>query len=609
VLASLVISMDFRILGALEVVSEGHPLPLGGGKQRALLALLLLHPNEAVSVDRLVDDLWGERPPPTAAKNVQVYVSHLRRALGDDVIVTTPPGYAVRVAEGELDADRAAHALAAAAGRPAPERRELLAAALAEWRGSPLADLADVPSAHGEIGRLEELRLQLLARRLEADLELGRHAEILVELERLVAAHPLDERLRAQLMLALYRSGRQADALEVYRDARRVLTRELGLEPDEVLRSLEQRILAHDPTLQAPPLTPVAVAGAAADSSAGTRDRRLPRSIVAGAGLIVAAAAAVAVLALARDESPAALDVPPNSVAVVDAEEGVIVAAIPVGRGPEGIVGGAGAVWVTNVDDRTLSRIDPATLQETKVVGLGFEPTDLAADDEHVWVAGGYDHVLWRVDRDGVARLKQTFTEKLGPLPEGYERGDAGIALHGDSVWLSHGDEATELDPDTGALRRTIRAGGRWHKEIAASGDRVWVGYNDSARPADALPNPGIDPIEVGSGRRLDRAKLISNTTELVLAGERLWAAIRYTDSIWQLDPASGLLQRTLPVGGLPEGLVYLDDALWVTSRVDAILQRVDAGTGEIELVIPLGHQLGDVAAADGRLWVAVRGP
>ena len=112
--------MDFRILGALEVVSEGDPLRLGGGKQRALLALLLLHPNETVSVDRLVDDLWGERPPPTAAKNVQVYVSHLRKALGDDVIVTTPPGYAVRVAEGELDADRAAQALAAAAGRPAP---------------------------------------------------------------------------------------------------------------------------------------------------------------------------------------------------------------------------------------------------------------------------------------------------------------------------------------------------------------------------------------------------------------------------------------------------------------------------------------------------------
>ena len=110
--------------------------------------------------------------------------------------------------------------------------------------------------------------------------------------------------------------------------------------------------------------------------------------------------------------------------------------------------------------------------------------------------------------------------------------------------------------------------------------------------------HPGLDPIDVGSGRRLDRVKLISNTTDLVLAGERLWAVIRYTDSIWQLDPASGLLQRTLPVGGLPEGLVLLDDALWVTSQVDAILQRVDAGTGETELVIPIGHQLEDVAAA-----------
>ncbi len=168
----------------------------------------------------------------------------------------------------------------------------------------------------------------------------------------------------------------------------------------------------------------------------------------------------------------------------------------------------------------------------------------------------------------------------------------------------------TELDPDTGAVRRTIRAGGRWHKEIAASGDRVWVGLQRLRPPRGcAIPNPGLDPIDVRSGRRLDREKLISNTTEIVFAGERLWAVIRYTDSVWQLDPASGLLQRTLPVGGLPEGLVLLDDALWVTSQVDAILQRVDAGTGETDLVIPIGHQLEDVAAADGRLWVAVRGP
>jgi YVTN family beta-propeller protein len=325
--------------------------------------------------------------------------------------------------------------------------------------------------------------------------------------------------------------------------------------------------------------------------------------------LIVAAAVAVGVLALARDESPAALVVPANSIAVVDADLGAVVAAIPVGRQPVSVVAGAGAVWAANMGDRTLSRIDTATLRVTKTVGLGFEPTDLAANDEHVWVAGGYDHVLWRVDRDGVARLKLTFTEELGPLPEGYERGEAGVAVNGDSVWLSHGDEVTELDPDTGEVRSTIRAGGRWHKEIAASGHRVWVGYNDAARSEGAIPNPGIDPIDVRSGRRLDRAKLISNTTELVLAGERLWAAIRVTDSVWQLDPASGLLQRTVPVGGLPEGLVFLDEALWVTSQVDAILQRVDAGTGETELVIPIGHQLEEVAAADGRLWVAVRGP
>ncbi len=391
----------FRILGALEVVSEGHPLPLGGGKQRALLALLLLQPNEAVSVDRLVDDLWGERPPPTAAKNVQVYVSHLRKALGDDVIMTTPPGYTVRVAEGVLDADRAAQALSAAAGRPAPERRELLAAALAEWRGSPLAELADVPSAHGEIGRLEELRLQLLKRRLEADLELGRHAEILVELERLVAAHPLDEQLRAQLMLALYRSGRQADALESYRDARRTLTRELGLEPDEELRALEQRILAHDPVLQAPPLAPLPVA-APTGTSAPARTRRLPRSLALGAGLFVAAAVAVGVLALARDESPAALVVPANSIAVVDPEQGAVVAAIPVGRGARehGCRGRRGVGGERRRPHAVTHRPGDASGDEGRRARLRAD-RPRCGRRPRVGL-GGYDHVLWRVDRDGL---------------------------------------------------------------------------------------------------------------------------------------------------------------------------------------------------------------
>ena len=602
-LRSLAILIEFRILGPLEVIADGEIVPLGGAKQRALLALLLLRPNEAVSVGRIVDELWGERAPPTAAKNVQVYVSHLRKALGDGVVVTQTPGYVLKVTDGAIDAQQAERALALAAGKPPAERAAVLNAALGLWRGVPLADLVDVPFAQAEVARLDELRLQLVKRRTDAELELGRHEAVVVELERLVALYPFDEGLRVQLMLALYRSGRQTDALAVYRDARRALTTELGLEPGEDLRLLEQRILAHDPSLR-PPAAPIATRRA----GPLVLPRRRPLVFVIGAGLVAAAAVTVAVLALGGDPSPV-VAVPSNAIAVVDPGRGAVVAAIPVGRRPEQVVVGAGAVWVANVVDRTLSRIDPDNLRVNKTVGLGFEPTDLAADEEHVWVVGGYDHSIWRLDRDGAVRLKLQFDEQLGPLPDEFERGPAGIAVSEQSVWLAHGDEVTELDPDSGEKRRTIRAGGRWHREIATNGQRVWVGYNDVTRPPTKIPNPGIDLIDTSTGRRLERAKLISDASEIIFASGRLWVAVRVTGAVWELDPASGLLQRTLQVGNEPEGIAFHDNSLWVTNELDATLRRINPSSGETETVIPIGYALGEVAAAQERLFVAVRGP
>ena len=592
--------MEFHILGPLEVTREGEALPLGGSKQRALLALLLLRPNEPVSVDRIVDELWGERPPPTASKNVQVYVSHLRKVLGERTIATTPAGYALHVADGFVDAQQAEEALALAQGKAAAEKVELLRNALALWRGPPLGELADLPSAGAEIVRLEELRLHLLKRRIEAELELGRHEEVVPELEKLVAAHPLDERLRSQLMLALYQSGRQAEALAVYRDARRTLDEELGLEPDEELRALQQRILAHDPALR-PPIR----ARVPADATQSASRRRLPLVVYAGVGLILVGVLFAAVLAFTGDEPAAEFAVPANSVAVVDAARDKVVAWIPVGKGPESIVAGAGGIWVANVRDQTLTRIDPTSLRRTKTIGLGFEPTDLAADDEHVWVAGGYDHVLWRVDRDGVARLKTRFVERLGPLPGGFERGRAGVAVGNGRVWLSHGDEVTELDPATGKVLSTIRAGGRWHPEIVAADGRVWVGVNNSIGPG---PNTGVERVDLAGGRRVARTRFLSDASELMSANRSVWAAIRFGDAVWEIDPASGLVQRTIPAGNLPLGLAFLDDALWVTTQ-DEELRRIDVRSGETESVIPIGRRIADVAAADGRLYVAVRGP
>jgi DNA-binding SARP family transcriptional activator len=245
--------VEFRILGPLEVRDGGVVVPLGGPRQRAVLALLLTRAGEVVSADRLIDELWAGSPPETAGNVLQGYVSNLRKALGAGVIVTRGPGYAIELEPGQLDLHRF-ESLAESArgalehGDPARAARELREA-LSLWHGPALADFAYEPFAQAEIARLEELRLAALERRLEADLVLGHHADLAGELEALVARHPLRERLRAHLMLSLYRSGRQAEALDAYQAARRALVDELGIEPGHALQELERAILRQDPAL------------------------------------------------------------------------------------------------------------------------------------------------------------------------------------------------------------------------------------------------------------------------------------------------------------------------------------------------------------------------
>src|SRR5581483_5655164 len=228
--------MDFRLLGPLEVLSGDELIELAGAKQRALLAMLLLDANRVVSTGRLIEALWEDDPPETAAKALQVHVSGLRKLLGRDRVATRGPGYLLRVEEGELDLERFRNL------------RELgrLTDALALWRGPPLADFGSHPFAQSDIARLEDERLACLEDRIEQDLQAGRHAELTGELEELVREHPLRERLRALSMLALYRSGRQAEALAVYQEARRVLADELGIEPGKALRDLHHAILSQD---------------------------------------------------------------------------------------------------------------------------------------------------------------------------------------------------------------------------------------------------------------------------------------------------------------------------------------------------------------------------
>src|SRR3954452_9378653 len=386
--------LEFRILGPLEVWNEERSLVLGSPKQRALLAVLLLHANEPVSRDRLVDELWGETAPATVNAALSGYLTKLRRALtngdGESALATRAPGYVLHVAPDALDAavfERLVAEGRAALGRgEANEAAARLGEALSLWRGRALADLADEPFAQPDIRRLEELRVAAVEERIEADLALGRHDALVPELEALVAEQPYRERLRAQLILALSRSGRQADALAAYRTARRTLADELGLEPSRRLQDLEQAILHQDPALAAPAVTTPLLPQT--PRKRRERPRRWPAIAVAAAltmALAVGAGASQRSGASGGVGGPTPVALAGNSALAIDARTMSVVGETRLGATPTAIAIGEGSVWAA-IPKHTLVRIDPKTRKVRARIPLGTEPLDVAAGNGAVWV-------------------------------------------------------------------------------------------------------------------------------------------------------------------------------------------------------------------------------
>jgi DNA-binding SARP family transcriptional activator/streptogramin lyase len=573
--------MEFRILGPLQVLDGGREVSLGGAKQRALLALLLLQPNRVVSRDRLIDELWETGPPENARTALQVYVSQLRKALGRDRIVTQAPGYLVRVEPGELDLERFEQLTDA---RTAKGLRE----GLALWRGAPLADL-DGSFAQAERARLEERRLLALERRIDADLALGLHAELVPELEGLVRENPLREHLRSQLMLALYRCGRQAEALEAYRQGRRLLADELGLEPGEELRRLEKAILEQDPSVAAPEAPRVAW-------GAPREGRPWPSRLALVAGALLLAGAVATGIVLATRGS-AAIVVQANSVAALDAKTGKVLADIPIGGRPVAIALGAGSVWVADGDHTTVSRIDMKTKERLPIGGLGSDVSDLAFGFGALWVAGGNGGTLARVDprHNGIELVPLGRTGSPVPQPVFTVRTGRG------AVWLIRGSQLLRVDPRT----REVRA-------------------------QRSLPNPqgltvGIGSIWVTTGdERIVR--IDARTLETVYARDMsrlayfpvvnsgsLWVVAVLLVSgnvpeIWRLDP--GTLTTKAQIGfpkRFPYQLVAGSGALWTVEPDAGFVWRIDPRGTTAKRVAKLPYHPVAVAADQGVVWVGVQ--
>lgn len=589
--------IEFSVLGPLEVRREGKVVPLGAAKQRVLLGVLLLNANVTISVSRLVDELWGERPPATAEKLVQGYVHALRKQVGDGVLATQPPGYRVNVDPESLDLllfERLADDAQAAS---IEESIELRRRALTLWRGPVLADLALEGPARNDVARLGELRLTTQIELLDAELQLGRHAQRVGELEGLVAEHPYQERAAALLMLALYRSGRQAEALEAYRALRQRLDDELGLQPNQELRELEAAILRQDPSLSfPPPRAEIAVSDTtAALPAVRTRSRR--RLVAAGVLVLlaVAAAAAVAAVVLARD--PAPVVVPPNSVAAIDPSTNRVIEFLQTGIRPDPVAAGAGSLWVGNLDDRSLTRIDTASRAVTGTIPLPATPTAIAVGGDAVWVVNGRLGTLYRVD----AEFETTTTGDLGE--RAIRHIGAGVDLGDGWVWTAFGEsKLARVDPET--LDAAVApSGGPAPAGLVVAFGHVWVADSGDATvrrfsPATwDLGDVATYPVCAGPRGMAD-------------AEGSIWVACTDDDVVARVPGDLSTTSYTpISVDDGPTSVAFGAGSVWVANTAGGTVSRIDPETNEIEATIPVGNAPTGIAMTGGLVWVAVQAP
>jgi YVTN family beta-propeller protein len=591
----------FALLGALEVVDEDRQVPLRAPKHRALLALLLLRRGEPVPVETIADELWAGEPPATGTKGVRVYVGELRKALGADVIVTHGPAYALPLDGHETDIQRFEEL--AAEGRERLGRGDAdgaaskLRGALGVWRGPALADFRYDNFAQHEIARLEEARMAALEARIDADLALGREDELVPELRALVQEHPLRERLRGQLMLALYRAGRQTEALDVYREGRRRLVEELGIEPSRELQELERAILAHDESIGVPQRRLLL-----------RRVRRRPALIVGFGGFLVIAAAATALaISLTRSGGGGISSiVQGNSLAAINPATGRIVAEVPVGATPAAVAVGGGAVWVLNADDQTISRVDAST-KGVRTLAIGATPTDLAAGAGGVWVGNGGK--LARAQFAGTTAVALTRLDaRTGavlanvPLPEsGSTRSNVAqnhIALAAGSVWAIAPDfSLVRIDP----ARNKVTAIARDLAAVAVAADRgaVWV-----------LSDQGTLARLAARGNRVTARVNVPATglSDLAVGDGAVWATDPYQGTLWRVDPGAKVVERTIDVGAGADSVAFGSAAVWVANSLEGTLSRIDPRTNRVTRVIPLGSTPRAVAVGEGLVWVAVAG-
>jgi len=603
-------SPAFGILGPFEAIAGDRALPLGGRQQRAVLAMLACEVGHLVSVDRLVEGVWADPAPAGAATTLKTYVFHLREVLEPDrargspatVLETVPGGYRLAIDPRLVDATRFDEQTRR--GDAALARAETSAAlaaydaGLALWRGDVLADLTDCPFVAPVRARLDEQRLSVLQARVQAELDLGRHLAVVPELRALVAAHSLREELHAQLILALYRSGRQSDALAAYRELRAILDEELGIEPSPPLRELNNRVLAQDPALSWQPTTraPVPVAAPPAGASQrpamaqetrppAARRRRTRIGALAVTMALVGVLAGGATIHQARNARADAVTLPANSISVLD-DAGAVLASVPVGIDPTSVASSRDAIWVVNAGDDTVSRVNPTTRSIQQVIAVGHKPRGLAVTGDDVWVANFADGTLSRINAQ-VNRVVDVIP--VGNDPYAVAAGPAGL-------WVANSGDNTiqRIDESTGRPGQPIDVG-IGPDGLAVDDTSVWVanGGDGTVMHVDAHTGEPMSPaIPVGSG-----------PSGMARVGDDLWVANELSQDVTRIDIAT-LRTATFDVGDGPTSIAFLGGAIWVAEKYSGDLLRIDPASG-VASRIPVAAPTHGLATADGHLWVA----
>jgi len=597
--------MRYQILGPLEVEDGSRPVTLPQGRQRLLLAVLLANANQVVSRDRLIDALWEDAPPPTAAGSLHNLVSGVRRVVGD-ALVTRDGGYVLHVVPGECDAERfaalAERGSAALAAGDAGRADATLREALALWRGPPLGDLAGNRALADEAARLDEARLVALEDRIDADLLLGRHHESLVELQALTAQHPLRERLHGQQMLALYRSGRQAEALTAYRDTRERLVGELGIEPGPALRRLERAVLAQDPELGASdtlPRAPPRVAWAKRHGDA---------FVAAGAAIFVVAVVLVVLLGSQGDRAPPssrAVQAAPGAVVAIDPGTGKVIERTPVGATPSAVAVGAGAVWTVNADENTVSRVDLRT-NAVRTQPADAIPLDIAAGEEAAWLITGGSNLRSvpppaRIDRLDAASGAPIASQPLTPRAGMPTRAPPQLVAAGaGGVWaIGRTGRLHRIDPVSGDVD-AVR--GLSAVRVAAGDDQIWVLIEPPPRRPRAENLVRLDPRDgrIAAGVRVPGRSLGA----LAVGAGGVWLTDSFNGAVWRVDPTLRSLPRQIPVDPGVDAIAASDEGVWTANSVTGTVARIDTTRNAVSDKIDLGGAPRGIAIGAGRVWV-----